>query len=306
MNLSYKHLRDIFFALAGFTTWVFADTCMKLAGETNIPSYEVVALMGFFAALTVVIMSAMRGRLADVLPKQPRRQALRGVLAFGCVMANTFALQHLPLTLFYVVVFVSPLMVIILAAFFLKEHLNLSMILAILAGFIGVLVAIEPWNHFGGGDWIGYFAATLAAFFYALAAVLTRNMSQTGTSESLVFTTAMIEVILGSTLVLWHAVAVPWHLLYIFVLMGSLNAIGNYFNVLALRTTSAATVEQFHYTQLIAGGVVGYLIWGDVPSLSMILGAIIIILSGLHVAAEHHKSGVRLAKVEPTVIPVEP
>jgi drug/metabolite transporter (DMT)-like permease len=73
--------------------------------------------------------------------------------------------------------------------------------------------------------------------------------------------------------------------------MGLFNVSGNLFNSIALRLTDAATVEQFHYTQIIAGALLGYLIWDEIPTQHLIVGAVIIIASGLYVAHAHYKSG---------------
>jgi drug/metabolite transporter (DMT)-like permease len=61
-------------------------------------------------------------------------------------------------------------------------------------------------------------------------------------------------------------------------------------NYYALRLTTAATVMQFHYSQIIAGALIGYLIWHDVPSWMTIGGAAVIIASGLFIAAHTHKA----------------
>lgn len=298
MKSSLLHLQAIFYALCGFGLWVFSDAFMKLAGEANLPPYEVVAFFGSFVAITMVAISVVRGRKKNLIPIQPQKQILRGLMAFGCVMANTVALKHLPLTQFYIMVFTSPMIVTVLAAFFLHEPLTMAKIIAVLVGFAGVVVAINPWRHFGGGDWIGYSAAFCSALFFGFSTVLTGKIGRAGSVESMILITGVIEAVLGfGLMLLWQAVPFSPKVWLLLAAMGSISAIGNYCNALALRHTTAAAVEQFHYTQIITGALVGYFIWRDVPSLPVVIGAIIIILSGLHVAAQEHKAKVLAATV---------
>ena len=298
-SLSINHMRAVLCANAGFALWVIADTCMKLAGEAELPAYEVVGFLGLFASLTIAGVMAPMGKLKALVPAHPAKHILRGFLAFGCVMANAVALKHLPLTSFYIVVFSSPLMIVVLASIFLHEHLTLPKIIAIIAGFVGVIIAIDPWNHIGGGDLVGYCAAGASAVFYALATVLLRNMSHTNTPESLIFSTAVVEFALGVGCMLWNFVPVSHTVLLILMLMGMVNAAGNFANSYALRYATAATVEQFHYSQIVAGAILGYVIWHDVPSLPMFVGAAVIIASGLYIAMHGHDAPKEIEKKVP-------
>lgn len=290
MNLSLRHLRPIFYALAGFSFWVLADTCMKLGGEARLPFYELVGFMGLFASLALALFYAPQGRVRELWPQNPKAQTWRVAMAVACATTNTFALNHLPLTVFYVVVFTAPMMIAVLASVFLKEHLTWQKIAAIVVGFIGVVIAIDPWNSLDGGDWIGYAAAAASALFFAIATVLLRFMTQSETPQSMTFFTAFIEAILGLGLMLWHMVSVAPMILALLALMGAINAIGNLLNSMALKYVTAATVEQFHYTQIIMGAFLGWLIWHDVPTLPTIIGAVVIIASGLYVAAATHQA----------------
>lgn len=298
MTSSLRHLYGIFYALAGFCLWVLADTAMKLAGEANLPSYEVVGFLGLIAAGSLVVVHAPQRKLKQLWPKRPAFQVVRALLAFGCVMSNTFALKHLPLTAFYVVVFTSPIFIAVLASFFLKERLSVPKIAATLVGFLGVVVAIDPWGNLNGGDWIGYAAAGSATVFYAIASVMLRARAEDETPQSTMFVTGAVEAVLGFGAMLWHAVPVAPFVLLILVVMGVMNVTGNLCNAMALREMEAATVEQYHYTQIIMGALLGYAIWRDVPTLYSLIGAVIIIVSGLYVAASAHKAALRVDSVQ--------
>lgn len=288
MKTATLHLRAIMFAVIGFTLWVLADTCMKLAGEAKLPSYEVVGFLGLFGTSYLLLWHAPQKKIRELWPKKPSMQLLRALMAFGCVMANTFALNHLPLTLFYITVFTSPMLIAIVAALFLREHLSWKTIAAIVVGFGGVVIAVEPWNNFGGGDAIGYTAVACTVVFYAVATIVSRMSAQHESSTSIVFFTAAVEGTLGFALMLINGTPISWSTLPILAVMAAFNVTGNMYNFLSLRHINAATVEHYHYTQLIAGALLGYAIWHEVPTVAMLIGAAVIVVSGLYVAASAH------------------
>ena len=284
------HLRAIGYAIAGYTLWVGVDTLMKMAGEATLPSYQTVAFLGLFSAFFMVVFAAPRGEVAALWPKNPRAQLVRAFLAVACNFFNTVALAHLPLTLFYVTVFTAPMMIALLAALCLKEHLTWPKIAAVVIGFGGVVVAINPFGAAMQGDAIGYLAAMASTLCFAVNTVWLRVMTQSESVGSLVFFTGLVEGIVGLGLMLFlPTLPIGWVLLAILAGMGLCNAAGNWLNFLALRLTVAANVAQFHYTQIVAGAAIGYLIWHEIPAAHTMIGAVAIIGSGIYIASRANK-----------------
>jgi drug/metabolite transporter (DMT)-like permease len=288
MDTSPQHLRAILYALLGFSLWVLVDASIKLMGEASLPPSEIVGFLGFFCATFAAAGHMARGgHVRGLWPVRIGKQTIRALLVFGCVMANAVALKHLPLTLFYITVFTAPMVIAIMASLFLRERLTWQKIAAVIAGFIGVVVAIAPWDSSSGGDWIGYAAASAGVLFFSLATVWLRTMAQTESVRSLVFFTGLVEAMSGFAVMAWSGAPVIWPLLPMLALAGAFNVVGNVYNYMSLQLTAAATVEQFHYTQIIFGALIGYIVWHEVPSQHMIFGAAIIIVSGLYVAHSH-------------------
>ncbi len=77
MKARVSRMGAIGLALAGFTFWVLADTSMKLAGNSRLPAYEIVACLGVSLAVALVIRGFSQGRPRGLLPKSPRRQLVR-------------------------------------------------------------------------------------------------------------------------------------------------------------------------------------------------------------------------------------
>jgi drug/metabolite transporter (DMT)-like permease len=262
---------------------------MKLAGEANLPPYEVVAFLCLFGAIMMVVKGAAQGSVTALWPRRPGRQIARIVLALSCSMANAVALTHLPLTLFYAAVFTAPMVIALLAAVFLRERLTAAQTGAIMAGFAGVVVAIDPVDSLTRGDWTGYAAVLVSVLCFSTSVVWLRVITRSETSDSIAFFTSLVGIALCGVPMLLYAAPVSAATLLLLFAMAVFTLIGNLCNFTALRLTTAATVSQFHYTQIVTGTLLGFLIWHDVPVLHTVIGVGIIVGAGLYIAAQQHK-----------------
>jgi drug/metabolite transporter (DMT)-like permease len=285
-----SHLRAIGYALAGFTLWVFTDACIKLGGEASIPPYEIVGFIGMVQVLAVIAATGRRGNIGPLKPRNVRHQLLRAILVLVNTFCNAIAVKHMPLTSFYVIIFTAPMVIAILAAFFLREHLDRKKIIAVLAGFGGVVYAINPAAPVSSGDLIGYAALFFSVLAYSVNTTWLRVMTQAESLQSLVFFSGAVEAIAAFIPMLWHFEQPTIFLFIILLAAGILNFLGNFANYKSLQHTTAANVSQFHYTQIITGALLGYLIWHDVPGMHLIIGAVIIIAAGLYIAAHARKT----------------
>jgi drug/metabolite transporter (DMT)-like permease len=286
---SLSHLQAILCAITGFCFWVLADTAMKLSSETALPSYQIVGFIGFFGAFFMVLKAASRGEIKNLWPKNPKTQFIRVLICFTNMICCVFALKYLPLTLFYVIVFMSPMAISLTAAVFLKERLSLAKTIALIVGFMGVVIAINPFSSNIAGHWIGYLAGLGAVACFTANMVWLRIMTQSESADSLAFFTGFVQSIICAGLMLIHAEPMTLNVFIILLMAGIFNVIGNICNFIAMKNTTAATVAQFHYTQIITGALLGWLIWHDVPTLHLTVGAVIIIGSGLYIAAHARK-----------------
>jgi drug/metabolite transporter (DMT)-like permease len=287
---SASHLRSIGFALFAFTVWVLCDTLIKLASEAHIPSDEIVAFLGLYSIGLLALKAAIQGNMKQLWPKKLRLQLSRGVIDFVTTLLVAISLKHLPLPIFYIVVFSAPLITAIAAALFLKEHLKAGKIIAIIAGFGGVIIAINPAHGANGGDWVGYAAGFASTICLAANMIWLRVMTQSETVESVAFSAALIYCLLGFTGTLFHPAPVDGKLLLILFAMGLTGVAGNLTFYQAFKHTSAANVAQMHYTQIITGSILAWFIWHDRPTLNLVIGAAVIIASGIYMASEAHKS----------------
>jgi len=284
MKPRVSDLTAIFFAVAGFTFWVLGDSSIKWIGQYGLPPQEIVAFMGLFMAIALALQALVRGNMANLRPRSVVRQALRALLDMTNNICVVIALRHLSLTLFYILVFTSPLVIAVLSAHFLGERITAKKSLALLIGFAGVVVAVAPWSHTQRVDLIGLASCLVCVSCFSVNMVWSRVLTRTEPPESLAFCSGLVTAIAGMALTSLHPRPLTPKLWLALILMGIFCAAGTLSFYVAVKHTSASNVSQYHYTQLLTGALVSYLVWHDRPGLSMIAGGTLILGSGVLIA----------------------
>lgn len=272
-------------ALAAYTCWVLADTGLKIVGASGVPTYEVLALVGLAEMAILLGHSLWDRNLGALWPKDPLRQFFRSCLDLANNVCVVIALRHLPLALFYILVFSAPMVTTLLAAIFLGEALAWRKMLAILGGFFGVVIAVNPFGFVRPGDWIGYLACVGCVSAFSVNMVWSRVLTQTESAESLTFCSGALMVMAGAFALLRHAAPLTVDVAAVLGATGLFCVIGSLCFFAALRHAPAAVVAQYHYSQLLTGALMAYLLWHDKLNPMMMIGAMFIIASGWYIAA---------------------
>jgi drug/metabolite transporter (DMT)-like permease len=270
--------------LSGFTFWVLADSVIKVVGRSRLPAYEVVAFVGLFICGYLAAYAGARGEIGTLWPTRPRRQLVRSCLDLVNNLCVVVALRHVTLTLFYILIFLAPMVVTFLASIFLHEKIGVRKALAIVVGFAGVVVAVNPFGASRQGDWIGFAACMVCVSCFSVNMVWSRVLTRTETPESLAFLSGLLMAAVGFGAMVWHAEPLNLRLLEGLFGTGAICAAGSICFFVALKRTSASNVSQYHYTQLITGALVSYLAWRELPTVWMVLGGGLILASGLYIA----------------------
>jgi drug/metabolite transporter (DMT)-like permease len=194
------------------------------------------------------------------------------------------ALRHLTLTLFYILIFMAPMLIAVLSALFLREGLPWRKGLAIVAGFSGVVIAVHPWGSSHQGDWVGFAACMTCVLCFSVNMVWSRVLTRTEPPESLAFFSGLVTAAVGLVLMIFRVEPLTGRQLGGLFAMGLFCALGTLCFYTAVKHTSAANVSQYHYTQLITGTLVSYLVWHDKPGLFVVAGGALIVASGLFIA----------------------
>ncbi len=284
MKAPVSDLTAIFFAVFGFTCWVLGDSCIKWIGQSGLPPEEIVAFMGCFMALTLTLQAAVRRSLGNLRPRSLGRQVLRALLDMMNNVCVVIALRHLSLTMFYILVFTSPMVISLLSAIFLGERITRRKALALVVGFGGVVIAVAPFSHTQRIDLIGLASCLVCVACFSVNMVWSRVLTRTEPPESLAFCSGLVTAIAGLMLTSLHPRPLTPTLWLALGMMGVFCAAGTLSFYFAVKHTSASNVSQYHYTQLLTGALISYLVRQEKPGLSMLVGGSLIIGSGLLIA----------------------
>ncbi|MGD9510943.1 MAG: DMT family transporter [Geminicoccaceae bacterium] len=207
-------------------------------------------------------------------------RALCLALATICVFS---ALGSMRLTQVTSITFTTPLIVSVLAGPLLAERIGSARILAVLAGFAGVLLVTRP----AGGELpAAALLAVAAACLNALYSIATRVLAGHDPAETTMFYTGLVGAALFLPVLpfVWVSpdTALGWLLL---AALGGFGALGHWLLILAHRRAPASVIAPFSYSQLIWAGVLGFLVFGDAPDGWTLVGGGIVIASGLFLVA---------------------
>jgi drug/metabolite transporter (DMT)-like permease len=251
-----------------------------------LPSYEMVGFLGLFMAMFLGGYCMVRKQGKLLRPQRPALQVARACLDLGNNVCVVIALRHLTLTLFYILVFMAPMVIALLSAVVLHEGLPWRKGMAIVTGFAGVVVAVDPFGKERHGDWMGICACLVCVACFSVNMVWSRVLTRTESPESLAFFSGLVTAAAGFILMLFHAEPLTTRLTVGLLAMGLFCALGTSCFYIAVKHTSAANVSQYHYTQLLTGALISYLVWHDKPDLFVMAGGALILGSGLYIALQ--------------------
>jgi len=273
--------RQIGIALVTATTLLFAvlDTSAKWLVQT-LPVLQVVWLRFVFHTIltTAIFMPSMGPDLFKI--KNPSLQFLRGLMLALMTGLNFFALQYLQLAEVGAVQFSVPILIALISAWFLHEKLDAKRWLAICVGFAGVLIIIRPGSH---GFHPAIFLSIINAFLYAGFNLMTRRLAGSDHPISTQLVSAAVPSLLLAPMALWQwQVPSDWFTWGVIVLTGLAGGLGHTATALAHRYATAAVLGPFLYQQIIYMTLGGWLVFGQIPDSAVVVGACVVVLSGLY------------------------
>jgi drug/metabolite transporter (DMT)-like permease len=268
------------------------------------PVGQMVFFRSAFAIVPVVVIYAIRGELRSaVYTGRPFGQLGRGLLSVGGMFSNFSALIRLPLADATAISFASPLITVALAAIVLKERVRIYRWSAVLVGFAGVIVMLVP--RFDMSNYAAVGAATAAAgslfaiisaFCNAGTVIQTRRLTQSETTSSIVFYFSVVCAIAGALTLpfAWHSPTGPE--LTALIALGVLGGLAHIFLTESYRHATASVVAPFDYSSMLWALLLGYWVFGELPSVLVYIGGVIVAGAGLFVIWRERQLGVQRAR----------
>ncbi len=282
-----NRLVGIGFASTAYLCFATLDTCAKVL-VASLPVIEIVWLRFAVHSVIMAVPLARTGGLRLREVHRPWLQLLRALMLPTMTGLNFWALQYLQLAETGAVQFAVPILVALFAAWLLAERLDAGRWIAVLVGFAGVLVIVRPGTQ---GFHPAILIALVNAVIYALFSLLSRRLAATDPPS----VTNMLSA-LGATLMIapfalsvWTTpdTLLQWALILV---MGTAGGLGHLSYAQAHRYAPASTIAPFMYQQIIYMILFGWLVFGDLPSAAVVLGAAIVVASGLYLLWRERRS----------------
>ena len=234
------------------------------------------------AILVISISLRKKNGLKKVITtKQPYIQFMRGILLILAILIGVYSFTTLGLVQTHSILSFFPLIVVAFSGPILKEKIGIQRWMAVLFGFIGVLIILNP------ADFIISFDALLpvaGAFVLGFYTILTRKVSETDTSETSFFWVAMVGCAVMSIIgpFFWEPIFFKdWTLM---ALLCILSTAGHFLLIKAYENAEASVLQPFTYFQLFFASIIGIYIFNDKVTLSIFLGGSIVVASGIFAA----------------------
>lgn len=270
----------ILLALLAYAVYSWSDASIKALGG-GLPVFEI----GFFTMLVssiCIVLTTPKGEswLHFWRMKRPGAVQARAVSGATASMFSVVAFTTIPLAEVYALVFLAPLFVTLLSLFVLKEHVGPWRWFAVVAGFIGVLLVVQP--GFRELE-VGHIAALVIALLAAVSVILMRSLSVNETRTTMLGFLMLYAVAFNGIAMLAvgsFAVPTPGQAA-ILVMAGVFAAAGNICLLAATRFAPANQLASTHYSQILWAVILGALIFSEKPDALAIVGLAVIAGSGL-------------------------
>lgn len=259
--------------------FVINDSFMKAAMST-LPPFEVLFLRGVAAGLCCLAMMAMLGQIRHLRAMAHPAVLGRAVFETLGVLCYIVALANMPIADVIAITQTAPLMLILAAAFLMRERIGVGRLALIIAGFLGALLVAQP-----SSSGVSFYAVLAFATAAAIAArdLVGRRVPATTPGFVVIFATVLVVAAAAAVMTgLEEDFVAPsgLHLAYLGA-AGLFVMLGHFAIFLAYRYGTAGAVAPFFYAFAIWAGLIGYVVWHETPNALALAGIAVIMASGL-------------------------
>nr|WP_321460939.1 DMT family transporter [uncultured Cohaesibacter sp.] len=292
--------------LASTLVFSIMTVTLKIASE-SVPVGEIVFVRNFIGLWPVLLMVAMRGELRNAFKtRHPLGHIGRSGIGIISMMFSFTSYALLPLPDATAIGFASPLFVVVLAFFILKESVKIYRWSAVGIGFVGIIIILSP--HLGSGSmddsaFLGSMCAATSAFLGGLAMIFVRKLCETERTSTIVIwfhgagtVLALLSFPVGLVWTEWAWVMPGWKTLALLLVVGLTGGVGQILMTQSYRYADASTIAPFDYTSMIWAILFGYLLFSDVPLPQVLIGAVVVIGAGIFVIFREHALGLDRTK----------
>jgi drug/metabolite transporter (DMT)-like permease len=317
MMKTSSNVRGVLFLLLSVLINSLQSVAIKWIGG-NYSVLEIVTFRSLVALPLTLLFFRLEGKGGLPITKRPKLEYVRGIFLFLSYTTFMMGLAALPLADVESIRFSGPLMITILSVLMLGEKVELRRWLALILGFMGVLLIVRPGSaNFNQGT----IFILISVLFYALNAILTRRLQTTDSSATMAYFSTLVYlacVLMVSPLAaavgeipgahpsiafLFHVWTMPTLLdLTIMCGLGFVWAAWMYFMTRAYSAAQASVVAPFEYASLPINIMWGFIIWHELPTMMTVAGALLTLLSGIYIL--YREQTVRIEQVSEEQPPI--
>lgn len=272
-------LRAIVLMASSVAIFAAMDALVKDLG-TRYPTLQVMFFRSLLAFVPIMLLVLHSGSLRELRMQNPTGHLLRSLVGVIAMFCFFYSYSRMPLAEVVAISFAAPVFVVALSVPLLGEPVGLRRWTAVVVGFIGVMIMLQP-----GPGLLKSIAVVplLGTLFFALAMIVLRKLGRTETSASVAFTFT-----LSCTLVSACALPFVWVTpglldLGLLVTVGLLGGVAQILMTVAFKHADIAVIAPFEYTAIVWATLFGYVFWSEVPGLNIWLGVAIVMASGLFI-----------------------
>jgi drug/metabolite transporter (DMT)-like permease len=272
-------MKAVGLALFGYFLWPLHDTVIKLLTE----GYSTAQILFFGRLLSVPVSVGLilyRQGVAGLGSKRPWLHAARGALSIVDMILFVSAIALTSLANAITISFASPLIMTALSVMVLGERVNWKQWLAVAAGFLGVVIVFQPSAAGFGPASVYAFGSAVA---YAVFLIFTRAMTRTESIPSMMFWNSSLVMLAMGVMMMPDWKTPVGDDLWLFVYLSFSGVLAQYVTTAAFRYGEASLLAPIQYTALVWAAIAGYLVFGDVPSGTLWVGAAVIMAATLYV-----------------------
>jgi len=273
-----EHIPLGIFYMLGATVMFAVSSALSKWQVADFPIGEVLFMRTVCSLVVCALLILPGASLAVFRTQRPRDHLMRGLAQATSQTFIVVAFSLMPLAGAVAINFSAPLFATLASALALKEIVGAARWSALIVGFLGVLIVAAP-----GADsfQIGVLFALANAVIYGSVTAAVRGMTATESTETL----TMYQMIM---LTLVFAAFLPFGFVMptvsdgtMMVANGTANALGQYWWTRALHLAPASAVTPFYYFSLVWAIAIGFLVWGDLPTIGLLFGSAVVVGSGL-------------------------
>ncbi len=293
----YNPIRGISFKLVSVAFFLVMQTCIKAVGP-DVPAGEISFFRSIFAIVPIVIYLAWLRNLRSAFhTDNVFGHFKRGLLGILSMICGFYGLTLLPLPEFIAIGYASPLMAVVFASLILGESVRVYRWSAVLVGMSGVVIILWPKltllqeGGFAAGEAVGALSVLLGAVLAGLAMVQVRQLVVTEKTPTIVLYFSLTGTLLS-------AVSLPfdWEWLdlnqtILLISCGIAGGIAQIFLTESYRHAEVSTIAPFEYSSILFGIAVSYILFGDIPTTTMLIGTAIVISAGIFIIFREHQLG---------------